>query len=30
VATQPAIRDTLAGIARQYGTPVRRAAAIGT
>ena len=29
-ATHPAIRDTLAGIARQHGTPQRRAAAIGT
>jgi integrase len=29
-AAHPAIRDTLAGIARQHGTPARRAAAIGT
>ncbi|TDH59798.1 hypothetical protein E2C06_25480 [Dankookia rubra] len=29
-ATHPAIRDTLAGIARQHGMPARRAAAIGT
>jgi integrase len=29
-ATHPAIRDTLAGIARRHGTPARRAAALGT
>jgi integrase len=29
-ATHPAIRDTLTGIARQHGTPARRAAALGT
>ena len=29
-AEHPAIRDTLAGVARQHGTPARRAAAIGT
>jgi hypothetical protein len=29
-ATHPALRDTLAGIARQHGTPARRAGAIGT
>ncbi|MFC7478114.1 site-specific integrase [Dankookia sp. GCM10030260] len=28
--SHPALRDTLAGIARQHGTPQRRAAAIGT
>ncbi|MDO9714211.1 tyrosine-type recombinase/integrase [Paracraurococcus lichenis] len=28
--SHPAIRDTLAGIARRHGTPQRRAAAIGT
>ncbi|RAI54672.1 site-specific integrase [Roseicella frigidaeris] len=29
-AAHPAIRDTLAGIARRHGTPPRRAAALGT
>jgi hypothetical protein len=29
-ASHPAIRDTLAGIARRHGTPPRRAAALGT
>jgi site-specific recombinase XerD len=28
--SHPALRDTLTGIARQHGTPQRRAAAIGT
>src|ERR687889_608048 len=28
--SHPALRDTLAGIARQHGTPQRRAAALGT
>ncbi|TDH60477.1 hypothetical protein E2C06_21775 [Dankookia rubra] len=30
MATIPAIRDTLAGMAHQHGAPARRAAALGT